>query len=91
MLGRCPGSCTCGTGLAAVDVPPSPKFHEYVSGWPSGSEEPELENATFSGVGPEVGFADAETTGAWFDCTYLIRRSLLTPKVPPTSEYPRSR
>ena len=73
-------------GLAAVEVSPSPNVPRVGQGWPSGSDEPALEKQTFSGVGPEVGLADAFTIGAWLDCTYLIRRILLTPYVPLSSE-----
>src|SRR5262245_6755486 len=51
-------------GLAAVEDVPSPKSHEYVSVWPSGSNDPWLEKVTFSGAGPVVGVAEARATGA---------------------------
>src|SRR5919108_2242925 len=54
-------------GLAAVDELPSPKSHEYVMGWPSGSFEPALEKLTLSGAGPEVLSAEASATGAGLD------------------------
>jgi hypothetical protein len=59
-----PGCAYVWLGLAAVDVPPSPNVHAYVSGCPSGSDEPALEKLTASGAGPPVGFADATATGA---------------------------
>ena len=51
-------------GLAAVEVVLSPNVHEYVSGCPSGSDEPALEKLTASGAGPAVGFAAPTTIGA---------------------------
>src|SRR5919202_688599 len=43
-------------------VPPSPKSHEYVSVWPSGSD-PLAENDTGSGASPVFGSAVASTVG----------------------------
>ena len=52
-------------GLAAVEsvVPLLSKSHAYVSGVPSGSLEPSLENWTVSGAGPLSGVAVACATG----------------------------
>ena len=55
-----PGCEYVWVGFAAVDVPPSPNVHAYVSVWPSGSDEPALEKLTASGAGPAVGFADRD-------------------------------
>src|SRR6185312_16941245 len=49
-------------GLANTDAVLSPKFHEYVSGCPSGSDEPALEKLTVSGTGPDDGVAEACAT-----------------------------
>src|SRR4051794_10082807 len=80
-----PGGADVCEGLAAGDRMPSPKSHEYVRDCPSGSLEPVLEKFTSSGAGPVVLSADASATGAWLDCRYRMRRSLLTPKVPVVS------
>ena len=50
-------------GFAAVEVPPSPKTHEYDKVDPSGSDEPALEKATVSGALPEVGVPVATAIG----------------------------
>src|SRR4029079_14978111 len=61
----CPACTYVCTGLAAVDVSPSPNVHAYVSVSFSGSDVPALEKFTVSGDGPAVGFAVALTIGAW--------------------------
>jgi hypothetical protein len=53
------------TGLGALDVPPSPNVHAYVSGSFSGSLVPALEKLTDRGEGPVVGCADTDTNGGW--------------------------
>ena len=69
-------------GFACVEVVLSPNVQEYVSGWPSGSDEPALEKLAVSGAGPDVGLADAAAVGAWFPPVQRIRRILLIPEVP---------
>src|SRR5436190_7266981 len=63
---RCPLVAKVWVGLAAVDVPPSPKFQAKVSAPPSGSEDPAEEKLTLSGAAPEVRLALARASGAWF-------------------------
>src|SRR5262249_56534682 len=53
-------------GFCCVDVPPSPKVHEYDSGCASGSNEPRLENVTASGTVPIVGVAFTTAVGGVF-------------------------
>src|SRR5436853_437195 len=54
-------------GFARVlPAEPSPKFHEYVIGWPSGSLEPRLLNWTFSGATPKYLSAVVIGTGVLF-------------------------
>jgi hypothetical protein len=50
-------------GFACVDVPPSPKVHEYVRGLPVGAVDPALENDTPSGEYPVCGVAEATAVG----------------------------
>jgi hypothetical protein len=57
-----------------------------VSGWPSGSVEPALENVTLSGAGPLVGVPLNTAVGARLLLRYRIRRILLMPNVPLVSE-----
>jgi hypothetical protein len=52
--------------------------------------DPTLEKMTGSGAGPDVGMATATAVGGWLPPVHRILRILLTPNVPPMSEYPRS-
>src|SRR5947209_13985727 len=63
-------------GFAAVDVLPSPKFHERLSAPPSGSNEPAEEKLTVIGAIPDVRLAAAFAVGARFPPgLYSIRYS----------------